>query len=418
MPEELTFFDADGADRVAKAARLLEEQAGNLRSHQDDARAFGASVAVRITGAADTGHADMYPGAIVAFKGGGLEPDTDPAGSVAASIEEWTDNFYSELNEDAEQVNDCWVIVSLADVNWDTDNPLIVHGMLVGESPVDGRSVVLVSHGGTPPPPYPPYPLTDLPCLVTDGYGAAAGLAQIWYDPTDGTAECKTSGFCGCPPADPPSVETSCCPLWYCTPDGPVEVSADADGVYTPPEGWDGTEPHLSEAAALEACPLPPVPVTCPEPFSDALFPGLVYVTVANPTGGFVGKFPDNSIAVPVASIGGGASAYGQVTWTDAGGVDWIVGVLAQCGTGVCISSDKVSIEISLGLVNLPDYGCTVFTVPLVPAAPWASSSGGTAFGVCRDHSSDYIVPSGELCGTLNYSCSGLTGTIDVYVST
>lgn len=50
----------------------------------------------------------------------------------------------------------------------------------------------------------------------------------------------------------------ACCPsLWYCTADGPVEVAAvDVDGVltYTPPAGWDGSEPHLTEAAAEAAC--------------------------------------------------------------------------------------------------------------------------------------------------------------------
>jgi len=51
----------------------------------------------------------------------------------------------------------------------------------------------------------------------------------------------------------------ACCPsLWYCTEDGPVEVSPDVDGIYTPPVGWDGTPPYLTEAEALAACPVFP----------------------------------------------------------------------------------------------------------------------------------------------------------------
>ena len=37
----------------------------------------------------------------------------------------------------------------------------------------------------------------------------------------------------------------------------PVEVEADSNGEYTPPEGWDGTDPHLTEAAGDGACPTP-----------------------------------------------------------------------------------------------------------------------------------------------------------------
>ncbi len=56
----------------------------------------------------------------------------------------------------------------------------------------------------------------------------------------------------------------ACCgSLWYCTADGPVEVTPDGSGVYTPPTGWDGSEPHLTEAAALLACPLTGELVTC-----------------------------------------------------------------------------------------------------------------------------------------------------------
>lgn len=66
-----------------------------------------------------------------------------------------------------------------------------------------------------------------------------------------------------------------CASLWYCTPDGPVEVTPDVDGVYTPPAEWDGSEPHLTEAAAEAACPtptLPPVDTACCDGVQQTLY--------------------------------------------------------------------------------------------------------------------------------------------------
>lgn len=267
-------FSPRGTQRVSRAANQVE-RFDRGRGNGTGPRSFAADpkqrvgYVVRVTDQPSPGAPALYPGLVVELD------------SVSGGTPAWSDG------------EKCWVIRPFGDdseVETDFETPAAP----VGVNDDDGLLVFVIAPIRTG---REATPLNPMPCLVVDG-GEVVGLAQLWYDPETGEGLCRTSGTCGCPPSEPPSPETSCCPLWYCTPDGPVEVTADENGKYTPPEDWDGSPPHLTEAEAEEACPTPPLELSCANCEEPYTVPPDVVMSFANTTGNVVPILP-NSVVLP-----------------------------------------------------------------------------------------------------------------------
>lgn len=223
----------------------------------------------------------------------------------------------------------------------------------------------------------------------------------------------------------------SCCPnIWYCTPAGPVAVSPDGAGLYTPPAGWTGGPfaDYDDAVASADGCGCAPDPLVTTCGGFAVSFPTLVFVTIADLTGDFVGLWADNSVAVPLTPVGP-ANLDGAVLIRDVNGQYWGVIVRIGCNdlVGLC-GANQVVLQVSLYPVGtssldatLAYYGCSGSYVTGSAAAGWNYISGSTYGAACRDpetETSPLIAAGGEEVGTFTYSCTTMTGSYTLYVST
>lgn len=253
-----------------------------------------------------------------------------------------------------------------------------------------------------------PYPLQELPCLLGVPTNVT-GMAQIWYDPVTGIGQCRTSGFCGCPPATPPDPETSCCSLWYCTiEDGYVEVAADADGVYTPPAGWDGNPPSLTEAEADAVCglrwwcvgtnqPLVEAPLNAPPTgYTDGPFDTEAEADAACPLlfGDCATEY-SRTLVVTHTGFTGGCSGYNGSVNLPWDGTKWVGTYAAPAG--------NVTYDITPGVFS---GGTATWNKSYTSSAYTLSGWTGSVIVACG------AVPAGGVL-TLTGGCSG-GGTVGI----
>ncbi len=202
----------------------------------------------------------------------------------------------------------------------------------------------------------------------------------------------------------------SCCPsIWWCTPDGPEEVSPDGDGVYTRPAAASG-HPFKSEAEAYEACPLPPqlLDMCCGTEYPDGMpvRTGVV-ISLVNRTGVYAG-YP-NSVFV---DLDGSSCSSSSCSWaTASGGVTFIVQLY-------CTSSLKfVSVQVS---------SCA--NTATASAAGWTATALGSGTGQqfqyayeCGDDLYAELLGT-QFLGTYTAAATGPancggSGTMDVYAT-
>lgn len=376
LPRESVGFSVNGARRVAIAAERTERfdrsrynGTGPARSHRQVPRPRAGYV-VRVTGQPSGGDPELFPALVIDFDG------------YSAGTLFWQDG------------EACWVVRCQGDTGGiPTDTETTAER--VGVNYDDGLLIFAVAAGAGDP-----YPLQELPCLL----GAPTnvlGLAQFWFDPVTGVGECRTSGFCGCPPDAPPDPETSCCPWYYCdTVLGVVEVTADGDGLYHPPADWDGEPPHLTEAAAEAVCglrwwcmPGNAVPVEAPlssppAGYTDGPFDTEAEANDACPLLLFActTEYP-RVITFTFSGYSGGCSAWNgssDLTWDGSKWTGTHVGVTcnltptAGFGTGLTFTDSYSGGTYTVGGGSPAAVGCGGYPAGAIRTLTGACTGGGT----------------------------------------
>lgn len=166
----------------------------------------------------------------------------------------------------------------------------------------------------------------------------------------------------------------SCCPsIWWCTPDGPVEVTPDGDGLYTRPEGASG-HPFKSLEDALDVCQYP-VLETCTE--CRFTYREVVTLSLENATGLIAnGEYPFYM----------GIENYNECT---------LYGYIA-IPTGDCCPSMYVDASVVDGGCSAPSEGVVgggeTVSIQLVKLS-YASSGGGVFDTYSLSHTACNLTP-------------------------
>ncbi len=201
----------------------------------------------------------------------------------------------------------------------------------------------------------------------------------------------------------------SCCPsIWWCTPDGPEEVTPDGDGVYTRPAGATG-HPFKSLADALAVCSGVPWLAVCSEGASPLTVAQVVYATLTDKTGDLAAFFPFNSVAIPIPEQPAGSGAVNNffATVYDVNGKPWQAGV-----TLICTGSDwLVSFFFAPTTDTATHYGCgSAYSWSVV--SPWLP--GAAPYKIVTPPVTVFAAP--DLVGTITISCGG-SGTMKATLS-
>lgn len=201
----------------------------------------------------------------------------------------------------------------------------------------------------------------------------------------------------------------ACCPsIWWCTPSGPVEVTADGDGVYTRPAGATG-HPFKSLADASAVCPGVPWQAVCTEGASPLTVAQLVFVTFTDKTGDLATFFPFNSLAIPipVQPAGSGAVNTFFTLAYDVNGKLWEAGITLICSGGDWL----VSFSFAPSTDTATHYGCgSAYSWSVV--SPWIT--GAAPYKTVTAPVTVFATP--DLVGTITISCGG-SGTMKVTLS-
>ncbi len=194
----------------------------------------------------------------------------------------------------------------------------------------------------------------------------------------------------------------SCCPsIWWCTPDGPVEVTPDGSGVYTRPAGATG-HPYKSLADAMAGCP---EPLLYPCNGADIPTDSVVYITLADLTGGLVGLFPSNSFPL----VRTGAAWEGAIVDND--GRFWTGSVSVTCNEGSCGGGQfRVVVRLTPGTCSASSTA----------GSGWTAETGSNIqFYRCKAPGEPLFAAGGETIFTSTITCTSpsLSGTLTVIAS-
>ena len=207
----------------------------------------------------------------------------------------------------------------------------------------------------------------------------------------------------------------SCCGTrYYCTAAGPVAVEPDADGWYAVPDGGtSGWYKTYEEAEGV--CPPPPLVVECGE--GEIEVPQVMFVTLTDLTGDFIGLFPSNSVACPMSVITGGA--FGEGSITDGNGNTWRAEVAVNCAAAGCGGAGFYQVVVLFGPDTCNGIG-TVYTG--TAASGWTADGGGTSeiqYLACRAVGDPVTASGGEEVYSAVVDCvtQGVAGTFTVNLS-